>query len=258
MVVRESPEREVNRMETSKEIIKPVGACFLVLLVSSIILTYLPEQPSFLTQQSVAIPQRPEGLSPQPTRNLSWLDSTLFYSHLQTRLPQYREGFKKAARKHNIPWTLLAAQAYQESRWNRHAKSPTGVRGLMMLTRTTAASLGIQNRLDPHKSIAGGAAYFAQLLKKIPLSVKEPDRTWIALAAYNVGMGHIKDAQTLARQFNKNPYRWDDLKTILPLLAKKKYYKTLQHGYARGQEPVQYVKRIRSYWDLLDKRLSEV
>ncbi|NKB81064.1 MAG: transglycosylase SLT domain-containing protein [Nitrospirales bacterium] len=241
-------------METRQEVVKSIGACLLVLLLSVVVLTYVPEQPSSLTQQA----QIQQAVPPQPTSHLSWLDSTLFFSHLQTRLPQYREGFEKAAQKHNIPWTLLAAQAYQESRWNRHAKSPTGVRGLMMLTRVTAASLGIQNRLDPDKSIAGGAAYFAQLLKRVSPSVQEPDRIWIALAAYNVGMRHIRDAQTLARQFKKDPYRWKDLKTVLPLLAKKKYYTTLRYGYARGQEPVQYVTRIQSYWDLLYKRLSEV
>ena len=80
----------------------------------------------------------------------------------------------------------------------------------------------------------------------------------MALAAYNVGMGHIKDAQRLAERMDKNPYSWKDLRTVLPLLAKKQYYKSLRYGYARGWEPVQYVKRIRAYHTLLEHYFREV
>lgn len=188
--------------------------------------------------------------------NLSEVETGIFLRHIETRLPKYRAEFQKAAQRYGIPWTLLASQAYQESRWNRNAMSPTGVRGLMMLTRVTASELGIQNRLDPAKSITGGARYFAQLRRQVSPSVQNSDRTWIALAAYNVGFGHIKDASRLARRMNKNPNRWDDLKTVLPYLAQKKYYKTLPHGYARGAEPVQYVQRIQAYWHILDQYLQ--
>lgn len=189
--------------------------------------------------------------------DLPWLETKTFLRHVKTRFPRYHEQFVLAAKDQGIPWTLLAAQAYQESRWNRNAMSPTGVRGLMMLTRDTASDLGVENRLDPHKSIAGGAQYLAWLYKRVPKRVSDPDRTYIALAAYNVGMGHIKDARILARRFNKNPNRWDDLKKVLPLLAKKKYYRTLPHRYARGWEPVQYVKRIRAYRKLLEHVLAQ-
>ena len=128
----------------------------------------------------------------------------------------------------------------------------------MMLTRDTASSLGIQNREDPTKSIVGGARYFRNLEKQLPRHIGKTDRIAIALAAYNVGMGHIKDAQFLARRMGKNPYAWDDLKTTLPLLTKKSYYKTLQYGYARGWEPVRYVKRIRAYHSLLEQYLRQV
>ena len=86
--------------------------------------------------------------------------------------------------------------------------------------------------------------------------MKYPDRSWLALAAYNVGRGHLHDAQTLARRLGKNPYVWSDLKEVLPLLSQKKFYKTLKYGYARGREPVRYVQRIRNYRDILEKELG--
>ncbi len=181
-----------------------------------------------------------------------------FRRHVETRLPQYRRQFEGVAKAYKISWTLLAAQAYQESRWDPHAVSPTGVRGIMMLTRDTASSLGIQNREDPTKSIEGGARYFRDLKNQLPRHIGKTDRIAIALAAYNVGMGHIKDAQILARRTGKNPYSWNDLKTTLPLLTQKSYHETLQYGYARGGEPVRYVKRIRAYHSLLEQYLRQV
>lgn len=179
----------------------------------------------------------------------------IFFKHLKTRFPKYRKHFQKAAKKQNLPWKLLASQAYQESHWNRRAKSPTGVRGLMMLTRRTAASLGIRNRIDPVNSINGGAKYLARMQKRIPKAVLKRDRAFFALAAYNVGLGHVQDARILARRKKKNPNKWRDMKLVLPLLSQKKYYKSLRYGYARGHEPVKYVQRIRAYHSLLDQRI---
>jgi membrane-bound lytic murein transglycosylase F len=128
---------------------------------------------------------------------------------------------------------------------------------MMMLTQTTARELGIKNRLNPEASIMGGAYYLNKLRKRLPESVVEPDRTWLALAAYNVGMGHIWDARKLARQLDKNPDHWQELSEVLPLLTKKKYYRKLKHGYARGYEPVDYVQNIRDYQDMLEKIMKE-
>lgn len=175
----------------------------------------------------------------------------VFRKHLRSRFSRYGPTFKRAAKRHDLPWRLLAAQAYQESHWNWKAKSPTGVRGIMMLTRSTASSLGIRNRLDPAQSIRGGAKYLDRMESRLPSHIQEPDRVYMALAAYNIGMGHLKDARHLARRLGKNPDRWDHLKTVLPLLRQKKYYRTLRHGYARGTEPVDYVERIRAYRRLL-------
>ena len=180
-----------------------------------------------------------------------------FLNHITTRLPYYREEFQRAEKKTGIPWVLLASMSYQESKWNRHAISPTGVRGLMMLTRSTAADLGIQNRLDPKKSIDGGARYLAHLHQRIPKDIRQSDRLFVALAAYNVGLGHIRDARILAKRLGRNQQQWEGLRDVLPLLAKKKYYQDLPHRYARGWEPVQYVKRIREYRKILDQVVKQ-
>ncbi|WP_226667520.1 membrane-bound lytic murein transglycosylase MltF [Microbulbifer aggregans] len=174
------------------------------------------------------------------------------------RLPRWRDELQKAANKYELDWELLAALSYQESHWNARAKSPTGVRGLMMLTRTTAKEMGV-NRLDPLESIDGGARYFLQVRDKIPERIREPDRTWMALAAYNVGYGHLEDARVLTEKLGGNPDRWPDVRDHLPLLAKRQYYKHLKHGYARGWEPVTYVQNIRHYQALLtwNSRIEE-
>jgi membrane-bound lytic murein transglycosylase F len=159
--------------------------------------------------------------------------------------------FETAAEENDLDWRLLAAMGYQESHWDPDAVSPTGVRGIMMLTLKTAKDLGIKDRLVPNNSIEGGARYFRQTLDRIPPSITEPDRTWMAMAAYNVGYGHLEDARVIAEQLGKNPDLWIDVKTTLPLLAKRKWYKKTRYGYARGWEPIQYVENIRSYYDIL-------
>jgi membrane-bound lytic murein transglycosylase F len=185
-----------------------------------------------------------------------YVDTRIFKRRIHTLLPRYRPLFESAGRHQDLPWTLLAAQAYQESQWDPQATSPTGVRGIMMLTHKTALSLGVEDRIDPEQSIIAGARYMAALRRLLPDEITEPDRTWITLAAYNVGMAHIEDAQALSRRLDKDPYHWNDLKTILPYLAQKRYYQTLKHGYARGREPVIYVQRIRDFHDILERSVD--
>jgi len=186
-----------------------------------------------------------------------YVDMSKYVRRIKSRLPGYQKNFENAAKNSGLPWTLLAAQAYQESHWNPRAKSPTGVRGMMMLTLNTAKSLGVTSRLDPVQSIEGGARYLQRMLKRIPQSVREQDRLWYALAAYNIGFGHLRDARTLALRLGRNPDLWLDLKEVLPLLSQKKYYKTLRYGYARGTEPVRYVQRIRNYRQVLERSLKQ-
>ncbi|MCZ6723365.1 MAG: membrane-bound lytic murein transglycosylase MltF [Gammaproteobacteria bacterium] len=186
-----------------------------------------------------------------------YVDMRSFIRKIKSRLPGLKSVFQEAAEKHQIPWTLLAAQAYQESHWNRRAKSPTGVRGIMMLTLVTAKEMGVASRLDAKQSIMGGAKYLKSLELRIPEEVKGDDRWWYALAAYNLGMGHVHDARSLADKLDLDPDSWLDLKGVLPLLQQKKYYKELKYGFARGSESVVYVQRVRNYANILRAQIAK-
>lgn len=182
---------------------------------------------------------------------LNYVGARTFIHHINKRLPRYKDTFKTSGIKEQVDWRLLAAIGYQESHWRPNATSPTGVRGLMMLTRVTAKELGVNNRLDPTASIEGGARYFAKIKKRMPKQIHEPDRTWMSLASYNVGYGHLEDARVLAQKDGKDPNQWLHVKEYLPLLQQKKWYTQTKHGYARGSEPVGYVQNIRRYYDVL-------
>ena len=182
---------------------------------------------------------------------LGYVGAYTFAQHLQQRLPKYEKFFKDAAKKEQIDWRLLAAMGYQESLWQPTVTSKTGVRGLMMLTQNTAQAMGVSNRLDAKQSIMGGAKYLALIKSELDDDIEEPDRTWFALAAYNVGGGHLEDARKLAKKEGLNPNKWLDVKKMLPRLAQKQWYSKTRYGYARGGEPVHFVANIRRYYDIL-------
>ncbi len=183
--------------------------------------------------------------------SFDYVGTKIYRRHIETRLPRYQKFFEDAAASQNVDWRLIAAMGYQESHWDPGAVSPTGVRGIMMLTLKTAKDLGVKDRVDPEQSISGGTQYFKQTRQRIDKNIPEPDRSLMAMAAYNVGYGHLQDAREITRKLNKNPNRWVDIKEVLPLLAKRKWYKQTRYGYARGWEPVHYVENIRSYYDIL-------
>lgn len=180
-----------------------------------------------------------------------YVGTRAFVRHFESRLPRYRQTFEEAGQLNGVDWRLLAALGYQESHWRPEAVSPTGVRGIMMLTRATAEYLDIENRTDPESSILGGAEFYAQQHARLPESVKEPDRTWMALAAYNVGYNHLLDARRIVEWQGGDPDAWVDVADALPLLAQKRWYSRLDHGYARGWEPVLYVNNIRNYYNII-------
>lgn len=182
-------------------------------------------------------------------RQFNYVDTREFIRASRSVLPTFRDWFEMYS--NDIDWRLLAAMSYQESHWKPKAKSPTGVRGMMMLTLATAKDLGIASRLDPEASIRGGAEYISRLLKRIPARIQAPDRLWFALAAYNIGLGHLEDARVLTQKQGGNPDMWVDVKQRLPQLRQKRYYKTTRYGYARGDEAVTYVDNIRRYYDTL-------
>jgi len=187
------------------------------------------------------------------SKQLNYVGICTFRRHAQTRLPKLISYFHLAAEKYKLDWRLLAAVAYQESHWDQHAISPTGVRGIMMLTKATAKQMKVTNRLDPAQSIDGGAHYLSTRIKKIPSRITEPDRTWMALASYNIGLGHLEDARILTQQQGGDPDKWIDVKQRLPLLTKKKWYTKTKHGYARGKEPVTYIENVRQYIKMLNQ-----
>lgn len=188
------------------------------------------------------------------TKQFDYYDINKFVERMTTRLPRYESLFKKAARKTGLSWELLAAASYQESQWDPNAISPTGVRGLMMLTQVTAKEVGVEDRTDPAQSIAGGARYLKKMMTRLPQSVEPSERIWFALAAYNVGYYHLRDAMKLAMYEKINPFTWSSMKRVLPKLTEQNYYRNLQYGYARGLEPVIYVDRVHSYYEVLRRR----
>lgn len=190
------------------------------------------------------------------TDRFDYVGTRTFKRHVQSRLPDYLEMFLNASAETGVDWRLLAAIGYQESHWNPEAVSPTGVRGLMMLTRSTAGGLGVQNRSDAAQSISAGSRYFLNIYNRLD-DIPEPDRIWFALAAYNVGYGHLQDARRLARMHDLDANRWLVIKEMLPLLTKKEWYNQVPHGYARGWEPVGYVNNVRTYYEILEWLGSE-
>lgn len=177
--------------------------------------------------------------------NFDYVDTRSFLQAVDRRLPTLKPVFEKYAQ--NFDWQLLAAMAWQESHWDPHATSPTGVRGIMMLTKTTASSLDVSNRLDTEESIRGGSEYLQRLIQRLPSDIPKDERVWFALAAYNIGLAHLMDARQLTVNQGADPNSWSDVKVRLPLLSKKRYYSQTTYGYARGQEAYDYVEKVRKY-----------
>lgn len=184
-------------------------------------------------------------------KRLNRIDVVTYLEKINSVLPGYRKLFQEAQEVTDIDWRLIAALGYQESHWDPLATSPTGVRGLMMLTAETADQLGVNDRLNPKENIPAGASYLLTLKESLPERITEPDKTWIALAAYNNGLGHLEDARILAQRNKLNPDSWADLKKALPLLSKTTQFTTLKHGYARGGEAVIFVENIRNYYNII-------
>ncbi|MHB8415420.1 MAG: membrane-bound lytic murein transglycosylase MltF [Acidiferrobacteraceae bacterium] len=188
-----------------------------------------------------------------PVQRINTFNITTYIHRIRTRLPLYRPQFERAGLKYNIDWRLLAAMGYQESWWQANATSPTGVRGLMMLTIDTSTYVGIQDRLDPDQSIEGGAKYLRNIMNRLSPHIFQPDRTWMALAAYNMGINHLEDARRLTASQGGNPDLWVDVVKHLPLLAEPQWYSKTQYGYAPGYQAVRYVTHIQTYYNVLAK-----
>ena len=191
----------------------------------------------------------PEAVEPAHAAAFRWA--------MEEKLPDYRDLFEAEAARVDMPWTLLAAVAYQESHWNPNARSPTGVRGMMMLTIPTARALGVSNRIDPTQSTRGGARYLTRLRDRLPETIEGEDRWWFAAASYNMGWGHVEDARALAARLGKNPNIWAEVSEVLPLVEDPAYYGDLRYGEGNGREAQTYVLRIRDFADMLEKRFDD-
>ncbi|WP_353167868.1 transglycosylase SLT domain-containing protein [Acinetobacter sp.] len=156
---------------------------------------------------------------------------------LSVRLPIYKASFKRSAQQYGLDWHLLAAIGYQESYLKPDSVSPTGVRGLMMLTNNTAKAMGVSNRNDPAQSIQGGAKYFDMMLNRYSY-IRTPDRHWYALVAYNMGPGAVEGIQKRIKAQGKDPNDWMNLYD---------YLTRHQSSNGRYKQAVQYVTRIRAY-----------
>ncbi len=183
-------------------------------------------------------------------------DIVAFLKKIKSTLPKYLKDFQEAGELYKIDWRLTAALGYQESHWDPKAVSPTGVKGLMMLTIPTSNRLGVTDRLDPKQNIFAATRYIEILKSNLPQKILEPDRTWMALASYNVGLGHVEDARILAERFNLNPNHWVSIRRTLPLLSREKHYSTLKRGYARGGEAVALVESVRNYYEIITNEIK--
>ena len=178
--------------------------------------------------------------------SFDYVDTRAFIRALDNKLPKWSPLFQQYSEE--FDWRLIAALAYQESHWNPTARSPTGVRGMMMLTLPTAKIVGVTNRLDPEQSVKGGVEYLRRMVARIPDSIEQHEKIWFALASYNVGYGHVMDARRLTKKQGGNPDQWSDVKERLPLLRQAKYHRQTRYGYARGDEAKNYVENIRRYY----------
>ena len=190
-------------------------------------------------------------------KDFDYFDVKKFHERINTRLPKYKDVIQREAKKHGLDWLLVTAVIYQQSHFNPDARSFTNVRGLMQVTLDTAEEMGIDNRLNPHQSIKAGIRYLKKMFNRFEEIENEHQRMLFALASYNIGYGHIKDVRKVAAKKGLDENKWEDVKTILPLLTKREFYKKTEHGYARGREPIRYVERIMTYYDILKQKSTQ-
>lgn len=181
-----------------------------------------------------------------------------FRVHIDTRLPAFRRSFEAAGRETGLSWRLLAALGYQESKWRPNAVSPRGAQGMMMLMPVTATKMGVKDVFHADENIMGGARYLAYMKERIPKRILDPDRTWLAIAAYNIGIGHLEDARIITQMRKKNPDRWADVRANLPHLSDPDWHTRVKRGYANGRETVHFVERIAQFEAVLEAVVPDI
>jgi len=180
-----------------------------------------------------------------------------FHSHIETRLPHLRPSFEAAGRETGLNWKMLAALGYQESRWRPAAVSPKGAQGVMMLMPLTATKMGVKNVFSPDENILAGSRYLAYMKERIPKRIRDPDRTLLAMAAYNIGIGHLEDARIITQMRKKNPDSWADVRANLHRLSDPAWYKRVKRGYANGRETAEFVERVSQFAAILERSVPD-
>lgn len=180
-----------------------------------------------------------------------------FHVHIESRLPALRPSFEAAGRDTGLSWRLLAALGYQESKWRPSAVSPRGAQGIMMLMPVTATKMGVKNVFAADENIMGGARYLLYMKERIPKRILDPDRTWLAMAAYNMGIGHLEDGRIITQMRKKNPDRWSDVRANLHRLSDPAWHTRVKRGYANGRETVQFVERVSQFAAILETAIPE-
>jgi membrane-bound lytic murein transglycosylase F len=161
-------------------------------------------------------------------------------------LSPYDELFRNYANRYQVDWLLVAAQSYQESRFDPDVVSFAGAVGLMQVMPGTGRELGFESLHEPEQGVHAGVMYLYRLYNRLDEIPDDEDRLWFSLAAYNAGLGHVNDARRLAVELGRDPDVWfGEVAEVMPLLQKREYYSRARHGYCRCTEPVDYVARIR-------------
>ncbi|MGX8695946.1 MAG: transglycosylase SLT domain-containing protein [Prevotella sp.] len=165
----------------------------------------------------------------------------------------YDELFRRYSSTAGWDWRLLAAQCYQESGFDPSAVSSMGAQGLMQLMPATAEAMGVseEQRFDPEKNISAAARYIRKVNQSFADIRDSDERTRFTLAAYNGGVGHVQDAQILARKAGRDHLRWQEVAPYILLLSQPQYYRDpdVRHGYMRGSETEAYVRLIMERWE---------
>jgi membrane-bound lytic murein transglycosylase F len=210
-----------------------------------------------VAQATAPATKAPRAKAPVQRARLPRRLATDFHGHIDSRLPHLRAPFEAAGRETGINWRMLAALAYQESKWRPAAVSPRGAQGVMMLMPVTAKKMGVTNVFSPDENILGGAKYLAYMKERIPKRITDPDRTWLAIAAYNIGIGHLEDARIITQMRKKNPDRWSDVRANLARLSDPHWHARVKHGYANGRETLQFVERVTQFAAILENRIPD-
>ncbi|KFA90430.1 transporter substrate-binding domain-containing protein [Archangium violaceum] len=163
------------------------------------------------------------------------------------RLSPYDTLIRKYSTTYGFDWRLMAAQAWRESHFDPKAKSWVGAQGLFQVMPTTGSSMGFTELEDPEQGTHAGVRYMHQMLGRLAPTIPFKHRLRFALAAYNVGLGHVLDARRLAAEQGLDPDKWfGHVEKAMLLLEKPEHYRRARHGYCRGSEPVRYVSDIQA------------